>query len=119
MAEVPKFNMQNSDAVMVGLEKAAKSVAKKFGVNIRRNGFRYGDGSTTFSFRADVPGFSAQEYRKHAKELGLPANGVGRKFEDKGHICSIVGADMNKRYEVIMRRDGSEWSYRADQSRNF
>jgi hypothetical protein len=115
MAKINSFTLENSKPIAKDLEVAVQAVAKKYGIEIKEYGFRYSSKETTFKLQAKVPGALAEDYRKHAAELGLPVDGLGKTFVDKHRTFTITGLDRYKSYPVTATRDdGEEYSFKVD-----
>ena len=53
-----------------------------------------------------------KDYKAFATILGLPANGIGKQFRDKKHVCTIIGLSWGRSSNVMVERNRSRsWRY--------
>lgn len=108
---IDSFNRENWKMVSKDIVKAVQSVGKKYGVEFKPHGGTIGGNDSVFKFRAEIIGSAEKEYRNNAKRYGLPEDGIGRKFTDRGRTYTIVGFKFGKYSVKTVRDDGKEFGF--------
>lgn len=115
---------EEANAVHAAMRTAAEAVAKKHGMRVARQSGSFSDAlSISITIEKvdidergiNVASPAVADYARYAAGYGLPEDGVGRTFTERGRQYTILGLEPRARtFPIVVRRDdGSEFRLTA------